>query len=102
MKNNVFLENTFEKIFDIINSSSILVVKCYKYIFKRFTKSIGGIIASIAIALHLIYTAFYFIVGKKQIINYVYGIYEKFSSYINKEENIIPSFPPKKKQGMKL
>ena len=97
MKNNVFLENTFEKIFDIINSSSILVVKCYKYIFKRFTKSIGGIIASIAIALHLIYTAFYFIFGKKQIINYVYGIYEKFSSYINKEENIIPSFPPKKK-----
>ena len=102
MKNNVFLENTFEKIFEIINSSSILVVKCYKYIFKRFTKSIGGIIVSIAIALHLIYTAFYFIFGKKQIINYAYGLFEKFTYYINKEETIIPSFLLKRKQEMKI
>ena len=53
--------------------------------------------ASIAIALHLIFIAFYFIVGKKQIIKYAHRLFEKFTYYINKEETIIPSFPPKKK-----
>ena len=58
--------------------------------------------ASIAIALHLIFIAFYFIFGKKQIIKYAHRLFEKFTYCINKEETIIPSFPPKKKQEMKI
>ena len=96
IKGNAFLENAMGEVFDIINSSNILVMKCYKYIFKHFTNSVGGIICTIAIGLHLILTALYFIFGKDQIKVYIYSIYENFLAFIGKDATNIYSFPPKK------
>ena len=36
VKENAVLDNVVGEIFDLINSSNILVVKCYNYIFKHF------------------------------------------------------------------
>ena len=102
IKGNAFLENSIGEVFDIINSSNILVMKCFKYIFKHFTQSIGGIISTIAISLHLLLTVSYFICGKSQIIKYVYGIYENFLAFVGKEAINIQSFPPKKEKNQNL
>ena len=77
-------------------------MKCFKYIFKHFTQSIGGIISTIAISLHLLLTVSYFICGKGQIIKYVYGIYENFLAFVGKEAINIQSFPPKKEKNENL
>jgi hypothetical protein len=84
------------EVFDIINSSNILVMKCYQYIFKHFSRAFGGIIATIGIGLHSICTALYFIFGKNQIKLYIFNIYENFLSYIGKNNTNIQSFPPKR------
>ena len=96
IQGNAFLENAMGEVFDIINSSNILVMKCYQYIFKHFSRAFGGIIATIAIGLHSICTALYFIFGKNQIKLYIFNIYENFLSYIGKNNTNIQSFPPKK------
>ena len=96
IQGNAFLENAMGEVFDIINSSNILVMKCYQYIFKHFSRAFGGIIATIAIGLHSICTALYFIFGKNQIKLYIFKIYENFLSYIGKNNTNIQSFPPKK------
>ena len=42
IKDNAFLDSAVGEIFDLVNSSNILVFKCIKYIFKHFTRSIGS------------------------------------------------------------
>ena len=96
IQGNAFLENAMGEVFDIINSSNILVMKCYQCIFKHFSRAFGGIIATIAIGLHSICTALYFIFWKNQIKLYIFNIYENFLSYIGKNNTNIQSFPPKK------
>ena len=95
IKDNAFLDSAVGEVFDIISASNILVVTCYKYIFKYFEDSIGGMISMAALAGHLISTLFYFIVGKNKIRAYIYNIYDNFISFVNKlKGNIGP--PPKR------
>ena len=49
VKENAILDNLVGEVFDFIDDSNILVVKCYKYIIKYFTRSYGGIITVIVI-----------------------------------------------------
>ena len=53
---NAALEYLVGEVFDIIHSSNILVMKCYKYILIYFTRSIGGIIIISLIALCFVFT----------------------------------------------
>ena len=64
IKENAALESVVGDALDIINASNILVLKCYKYIFKRFKESIGGIISIAALAGHLS-SMFVFFNGEK-------------------------------------
>ena len=54
---NEIMNEAFGDVFDLISSSNIMVFKCFKYIFKHFTRSIGGwislglLLSDIAVAL---------------------------------------------------
>ena len=70
IKENAALESVFGEALDILNASNILVLKCYKYIFKYFKESIGGVISIAAIAGHLTSVALYFLIGRNKIKTY--------------------------------
>ena len=102
IKDNALLENVMGEVFDIINASNILVMKCYKYTFKYFTNSVCGIISTIALAGHLISSVIYFLVGAKNIKIYIYSIYDKFLSLIGKNGIDVVSSPPKRLSKIKV
>ena len=56
VKENEILDSFVGEIFNVLDDSNILVVKCYKYIIKYFKRSYGGIITSIIIVLNFILT----------------------------------------------
>ena len=95
IKDNALLESAVGEIFDIISSSNILVMKCYNYIFKHFTNSIGGMMSTMALAIQIICTTIYFSVGVNSIKTYIYNIFEKFLSFIGKTDFDLYA-PPKK------
>ena len=61
IKDNVLLESTFGEMLDIISSSNLLVFKCFKYIFKHFSRSIGGWITLILILVQIAMVLLYFL-----------------------------------------
>ena len=83
IKENAVLDSMVGEIFDLINSSNILVVKCYKYIFKYFKNSIGGIINSSLIALNLILTFIFFSQQFPKISEYITSITYRYISYLS-------------------
>ena len=95
IKDNAVLDNMAGQIFDIINSSNILVLKCGKYIFKYFKRSIGGIITVSIIAVNLILTYIFFFKQLPKITSYVSTITGRFISFFLRTSNNI-SVPPKK------
>ena len=95
IKDNALLDSVVGEVFDLISASNILVITCYGYIFKYFTNSIGGVISTVAIVGHLISGTIYFIFGRNQIKKYIYNIYEKFISFIEKA-GLAKNAPPKK------
>ena len=95
IKDNALLNNVVGEIFDIINNSNILVMKCYKYIFKHFRNSFGGILCIILIGLHLCCTLLYFMFGSSKVRNYIFKLFEKFLTIVEKT-GINANFPPKK------
>ena len=92
VKENVVLDSMVGEIFDLINSSNILVVKCYKYIFKHFKRSIGGILTTSILVLNLILTYIFFSNQFPKISEYISSITNRFIFYIS---NKVQS-PPKK------
>ena len=90
IKDNAILDEAFGGVFDLISSSNILVFKCFKYMFKHFSRSIGGwiclglILTDISMA--LVYFLFEAIKGSK----YLYNITKSYISYIKKGINFAP------------
>ena len=82
VKENVVLDSMVGEIFDLINSSNILVVKCYKYIFKHFKRSIGGILTTSILVLNLILTYIFFSNQFPKISEYISSITNRFIFYI--------------------
>ena len=76
IKDNELLNSVVGDIFDFVESSNILVMKCYNYIFKDFSNSIGGILSIVSIAGSIICSLTYFLIGKSQIKVYVYNIFD--------------------------
>ena len=109
VKENAILDNMIGEVFDFIDDSNILVVKCYKYIIKYFTRSYGGIITSIVIGLNLILTLFFFSCQFRKIKDYILYITKKYLKFINiyiekfqsepsKKNNTIETIEPKEKR----
>ena len=84
------------EVFDLVESSNILVMKCYKYIFNDFSNSVGGIISIVSLTGSLACTLIYFLFGKKQIKCYIYNIYEKFMNFVEKIGLTGCEAPPKR------
>ena len=61
IKDNEILNGMVGEVFDIINSSNILVLKCIKYMFKHFSRSLGGLISLFSIILFIAMVLSYFI-----------------------------------------
>ena len=96
IKDNAVLDSMVGEIFDLINSSNILVVKCYKYIFKYFTSSIGGILTCSLIALNTGLTILFFLKQFGAIKNYIKSLTKKYLSYLSNQGKNEINNPPKK------
>ena len=96
VKENTVLNSMVGEIFDLVNSSNILVVKCGKHIFKYFKRSIGGIITVSIIFLNMILTYTFFLKQLPKITSYVTTITSRFIEFFSKSTNYIIAVPPKK------
>ena len=92
IKENEILDSMVGEIFDLINASNILVVTCYKYIFKHFKNSLGGIMPTSIISLNLILTYIFFAKQFPKISEYISSITNRYLFYISKSIQA----PPKK------
>ena len=54
IKDNEILETAFGEVFELINSSNILVFKCIKNMFTHFSRSFGGWISVVLIVIMLL------------------------------------------------
>lgn len=103
VKDNVILDNLFGDALDFINESNILVLKCYKYIFKYFTRSIGGWICLIILIGEVFLTIIFYLfeLGKLQI--YVFNLTGSYLDFLGKTKRRssihldLDLAPPKKK-----
>ena len=71
IKDNAFINNFVGDALDIINESNILVLKCYKYIFKYFSRSIGSIITLSLLGINIILTIIFFLYEANKVKKYV-------------------------------
>ena len=99
IKDNAVLDSMVGEIFDLINSSNIFVVKCYKYIFKYFKNSISGILTTSIIALNLILTYIFFAKQFFKISEYIKSLMYRYLTYLT-----IPfqNAPPKRISKIEL
>ena len=112
---NVLLKNTLGGITDLLSSSNIFVLKCYKDVFeqKYFIKNTGGFIIIALTGLEVILSILFFAIDITKIFSYLYSLTEAFISsmkskkrYKNANDNFltIPSTenaPPHKKESKK-
>jgi hypothetical protein len=94
IKDNAILDEAFGDVFDIINSSNILVFKCFKYIFKHFTRSIGGWISLGLILVHIAMTLVYLLFEAIKCSKYIYTLTKNYIYYISKKKK--PLAPPRR------
>ena len=96
IKDNVFLDNAVGEIFDLINSSNILVFKCAKNIFSHFNRSIGSWISISLIGTHVLMTLTFLIASLAKIKKYIFSLTYNYLSFITKSVKPNPLIPPKK------
>ena len=84
-------------LFEIINTSNIFIIKCYKYIFRYIDDSFGAIISLILLVLNICLTIFFYVVELNKIKIYVFNLTENYFGYLFKSKNT----PPKKKNQRK-
>ena len=75
---------------DLINSSNLFIVKCYKYIFKRINKSFGAIISLIIFIFNTGCTVLFYVFELDKIKLYIFKLTENFISYIKTLKNAPP------------
>jgi len=102
IQDNEFLNDVMGDVFDIINSSNILVLKCFKYMFTHFSRSIGGWISLILICAQIAMCLLYFFkelgIMKFKILN----LTKKFLEYNSrKEKKVQTDFPPRKPRDIR-
>ena len=100
LKDNEILDSLMGDVFDMINNSNILVLKCFKYIFKHFTSSIGGWISLFLILAQIAMVLLYFLMelGKMQV--KILSLTKNYIQYISKKGKESENFPPKRTRGI--
>ena len=101
IKDNAFLDAAFGEIFDLINSSNILVLKCFKYIFKHFVKSIGGWISLFLILVQIVMVLLYFLFELPKLKVNLFTLTSRYISYASKVAKLEANWPPKRVIGNK-
>ena len=86
INDNEILNSMLSDFFDLINSSNILVLKCIKYMFKHFTRSIGGWISLILIIIFVVMVILYFLIDLKNMVIFVLKFTDRFIEYISFKE----------------
>ena len=97
IKDNALLDGVLGQALDLINSSNIMVLICYKYIFKYFYRSIGGYITITIIIFIIISVLIYFLVGLPKLKVYILSLTEKYLSFLKKKNINKGDFPPRKR-----
>ena len=93
---NPALDYIVGEFFELINTSNILVLKCYKYIFKHFNKAYGGMIILSLLLLNIIFALLFFFVELLQMKRYIISLTEKYTSFLTKYPNLANFYPPKR------
>ena len=97
VKDNALINEAFGQIFDLINSSNILVFKCFKNIFTHFSKSIGGWISLVLLSSHIGMVVLFIFVGSLNVKKYIFSLTQNFIVYMSKTIKKKPNLPPKKR-----
>ena len=97
IKDNPLAESSIGQIFDLINSSNILVLKCFKNIFTHFSRSIGGWICLTLIACQIGLSLTFFLMQITQPSKYIFNLTKDYIRNLSKNEI---NSPPKKKKGI--
>ena len=98
IKDNQILELVGGDFLEIINTSNLFIVKCYKYIFKHINKSFGAIISLILLVLNIIFTILFYVAELNRIQIYIYKLTEDYINYLFRQTR---NEPPKKKKKKK-
>ena len=100
IEDNEIINDLFGDVFDFINSSNILVLKCFKYIFKHFSRSIGGWISLILIIVQTSMALLYFLkeLGKTKI--KLLNMIKDYIQYLSDKGKESINNPPKKPRGI--
>ena len=93
IKENPLMESAFGEVFDLINNSNILVLKCFKNIFTHFSSSIGGWITLSLILGQSGLTLTFFLVQSTQVNKYLFNLTKNYIKFIKTKK---PKAPPKK------
>ena len=94
IKDNALLDNAVGEVFDLVNSSNILVFKCIKNIFKHFSRSIGAWISIGLILSHIGLTLTFFFLQLTQIKVYIISLTKNYLSILSQSKG--KNSPPKK------
>ena len=95
IKDNALLDSVVGEVFDLVNSSNILVFKCIKNIFKHFSRSIGGWISIGLIASHIGLTLTFAFIELSNIKTYMISLTKNYLSFLSQIRS--KNLPPKKK-----
>ena len=94
IKENEVLDIVAGDVLEMINTSNLFIVKCYKYIFAHINKSFGAIISLILLVLNIGFTVLFYLLELTKVKVYVYKLTEDYITYLTKSK----SEPPKKKK----
>ena len=84
VKDNIILDSLFGDAIDFINESNILVMKCYKYIFKYFIRSIGGWLCLILLIAQIILTILFYLFELTKLKTYIFNLTESYLDFLGK------------------
>ena len=102
VKDNAILDSVFGQALDIINESNILVMKCYKYIFKYFTRSIGGWLCLALLICQIVLTIIFYSYELIRLQQYIFNLTDSYINYLGKAKRRssikinLDNAPPKK------
>ena len=100
IKDNELINGMIGDIFDLINSSNILVLKCFKYMFNHFSRSIGGWISLILILVQTAMILLYFLNDKEKMKRKLLNLTKEYLDYIANKEIENSNNPPKRHKGI--
>jgi hypothetical protein len=96
IQDSVIMDTMVGEIFELISSSNLLVFKCFKYMFKHFSRSIGGWICLVLIIAQIAMVLLYFLLELPKMKIYLFSLTNRYISYISKKTRPELKAPPKR------